>query len=260
MLAMTSRLAALASIALISGCAYMPWSKPEPVETGFVTHTFDSQLTGKPRDYGVVVPKEYNNSRRAWPVIFFLHGAGERGDDINLVLKHGPLKEALQRSDFPFIAVGPQCPRPAQGQPSLSMRWDQSEQDLLTILEDVKSKYRVDETRIYLTGLSLGGYGSFLMAAKHPDLWAAVAPICGGGDPSLAKAYLGKPFWVFHGEKDRVVPVARSREMVESMKSMGHDDVKLTIYPEADHDSWTETYQNDELYAWFLSHRLEPKK
>lgn len=237
----------------------MPFSKPKPVTTGFVKRTFPSILTGKPRAYGMFVPPEYNESKRKWPVILFLHGIGERGDDIELVKKHGPLKVAMMGSKFPFLVVAPQCPKPEKGEPNLKYTWKESGEDLLTILEQVKSDYRVDPDRIYLTGLSLGGFGSFYMAAQYPGRWAAVAPICGGGDASMADKYRGTPFWVFHGEKDRVVPMSRSKEMVEAMKALGVD-VKFTTYPEADHDSWTKTYENDELYAWFLSHKLETKK
>ena len=112
---------------------------------------------------------------------------------------------------------------------------------------------------MYLTGLSMGGFGSFAYAAKHPGVFAAVVPICGGGDAAVADKYKGTPFWIFHGEKDSVVPVNRSVEMADAMKAMGVD-VKLTLYPEANHDSWTETYANEEVYSWMLSHRLPKKK
>lgn len=243
----------------LSACSSFPGFKPKPVETGYVKESFESSFTHKTRQYGMFVPKKYNDSGRKWPLIFFLHGAGERGDNVDLVLKHGPLKEALLREDFPFLVAAPQCPEPAKGAPPLSITWPQNEEDLLRILKEVETKYRVDTSRVYLTGLSLGGFGSFYMAEKYPDMWAAVAPICGGGEAAKVKAYLNTPFWVFHGKKDTVVPFNRSVEMVDAMKAAGHKDVKITLYPEATHDSWTATYQNDELYSWFLSHKLGKK-
>ena len=224
--------------------------------TGFVTHMFKSGVTGESREFAVFVPSGYNESARDWPMILFLHGIGERGDDIELVHVHGPLKEARLREDFHFIIVAPQCPTPAEGEGYLSSTWVQSEPDLLKIIDQVTSAYRVDKERLYLTGLSMGGFGCFSLAANHPGLFAAVAPLCGGGDATLAKAYEGTPFWVFHGEKDPVVPINRSAEMVGSMEAMGQE-VKFTKYPDLGHDCWSVTYANDDLYAWFLEHELE---
>jgi len=223
-----------------------------------VIREFQSQLTHRPRQYALYVPPDYNDSPRRWPLILFLHGAGERGDDVQLLLKHGPLKEALLRKDFPFLVVAPHCPAPQAGAPSLSITWTDAAGDALAALADVEAHYRVDPTRIYLTGLSLGGFGSFYLAAEHPGRFAAVAPICGGGEAARVKAYEGTPFWIFHGMQDRVVPPNRSVEMADTMRAFGQD-VKLTTYPDLGHDAWTVTYENDELYAWFLSHR-RPKK
>jgi predicted peptidase len=246
-----------ASAALLGACAGLGGSKP--VQTGFVARSYKSELKGATRQYGLYVPPEYNRTRRKFPLILFLHGAGERGDDVELVKKHGPIKVALEREEFPFVVVAPQCPAPEAGEGRLSVTWTQAEADVLKVLDEVMRDYRVDPTRVYLTGLSLGGFGSFHLAAKYPARWAAVAPICGGGDPAQADAYRSTPFWVFHGLKDTVVPPSRSREMVESMRAMGNPSVKFTTYPEAGHDSWTQTYASDELYIWFLAQRL-PRK
>jgi len=115
-------------------------------------------------------------------------------------------------------------------------------------------KYHVDRRRVYLTGLSMGGFGTWSLAAANPKRFAAIAPICGGGNTADAKKLATLPMWVFHGAKDPTVPVQRSREMVEAIKVAG-GNIKYTEYPEAGHDSWTETYDNPALYEWFLAQK-----
>ena len=143
---------------------------------------------------------------------------------------------------FPFILVSPQSPGRGWNPDTLS-----------ALLDDVEKNYRVDKNREYLTGLSMGGYGTWALAAAQPHRFAAVAPICGGGNPKDAEKLKALPIWVFHGAKDPTVPLARSQEMVDALKSAG-SEVKFTIYPDAVHDSWTETYDNPEFYTWLLSH------
>ena len=126
------------------------------------------------------------------------------------------------------------------------------------MLDEIQGKYKVDPDRVYLTGLSLGGFGTWETATQHPERFAAIAPICGGGRPFMARRLKNLPAWVFHGEKDPVVPIKRSEEMVEALKAAG-GDVKFTRYPEAQHDSWTETYNNPQLYEWFLQHKRGEK-
>jgi len=204
--------------------------------------------------YLIYLPKDYEaQSKKRWPLMLFLHGAGERGTNIAKVAVHGPPKLVKQGRDFPFIIVSPQCPN--------GERWDNDV--LLALLDEVGEKYRVDESRVYLTGLSMGGYGAWSLGLTHPERFAAIAPICGGGDPIVllladpkkvaATKSLG--VWAFHGAKDPVVPPAESERMVEALKKSGCKEVELTVYPEAQHDSWTETYNNAKLYEWFLAHR-----
>ena len=204
--------------------------------------------------YLIYLPKDYEaQSKKRWPLMLFLHGAGERGTNIAKVAVHGPPKLVKQGRDFPFIIVSPQCPN--------GERWDNDV--LLALLDEVGEKYRVDESRVYLTGLSMGGYGTWSLGLTHPERFAAIAPICGGGDPIVllladpkkvaATKSLG--VWAFHGAKDPVVPPAESERMVEALKKSGCKEVELTVYPEAQHDSWTETYNNPKLYEWFLAHR-----
>ncbi len=204
-------------------------------------------------DYLLFLPKGYYaNPEKRWPMMLFLHGSGERGTDVWKVTKHGPPKEVTQHRDFPFILVSPQCP---EGQ-----TW--SKDVLLTLLDEITRGYSVDTNRIYLTGLSMGGYGTWDLGLSYPEKFAAIAPICGGGqlitvllsshDKGPAFKTLG--VWAFHGAKDPVVPLEESQRMVEALKKEGMQDVKLTVYLEALHDSWTETYKNPELYEWLLKH------
>jgi predicted peptidase len=200
--------------------------------------------------YLLFLPEGYGQKNQRWPLILFLHGAGERGSDLELVKKHGPPKIVEQRKDFPFIVVSPQCPG--------SSWWTDEIEVLTSLLDDVTGRYQVDATRIYLTGLSMGGYGTWSLAAAHPERFAAIAPICGGGKRFMAGSLKNVPVWAFHGAKDNLVPVKESEEMVQAIKAAG-GDAKLTVYPDAGHDSWTATYNNQELYDWFLQHHKSNK-
>jgi predicted peptidase len=193
-------------------------------------------------DFLLYLPKDYNEREKV-PLIIFLHGRGERGEDINLVKKHGPPKLINEGKEFPFIIVSPQCP---------SNQWWSAE-FIYALLNEITEKYKVDENRIYLTGMSMGGFGTWDMALHYPGMFAAIAPVCGGGNSRNVCSLKDLPVWVFHGEKDPVVSVNESKKMVDALKRCG-GDVQLTIYPEAGHDSWTETYDNPKLYEWFLQH------
>jgi predicted peptidase len=194
-------------------------------------------------DYLLFLPQGYETSRQRWPLMLFLHGAGESGTNLAKVKIHGPPKIVESKPDFPFILMSPQSPGRGWNSDALN-----------ALLDNVIRKYRVDKHRIYLTGLSMGGYGTWSLAAAHPERFAAIVPICGGGNPADAKKLAALPIWVFHGAKDPTVPVERSREMVEAIKAAG-GNVKFTEYPEAKHDCWTETYDNPELYQWLLAQK-----
>jgi len=202
--------------------------------------------------YLFYLPDSYNSDTTAkWPLILFLHGSGERGNDLAKVKTHGPPKLIENGKDFRFIVVSPQVPSGDTWNPDL----------IIWMLRDIIKKYRVDESRIYLTGLSMGGFGTWETALKYPEIFAAIAPICGGGDPVQAWKLRHTPVWIFHGGKDPIVPVENSIIMNDSLKQ--YNNVKFTLYPEANHDSWTETYNNEKLYKWFLEHtrfRFEQKK
>jgi predicted peptidase len=208
-------------------------------------------------EYLLFLPKDYDaKGDQRWPLLIFLHGAGERGADLKKVMAHGPPKVVESRPDFPFILVSPQCP---EGEV-----W--SDEVLLGLLDEVSRKHKVDTNRVYLTGLSMGGFGTWSLGAKHPERFAAIAPICGGGNTinvlltsrENAAALKSLGVWAFHGAKDPVVKLEESERMIAAFKRAGVKDIKLTVYPEAQHDSWTETYNNDKLYEWLLKHEREP--
>jgi len=193
--------------------------------------------------YLLTHPKGYEtNVYEHYPLIIFLHGAGERGTDLELVKKHGPPKQVAAGQDIPAMVLSPQGPE--------GVYWTVDR--LEETLKEVLSSNRVDKSRIYLTGLSMGGYGTWSWAAKYPEHFAAIAPICGGGEPKTAKTIKDIPTWVFHGAKDQVVPLSESERMVEALKKIGSNP-KFTIYPEANHDSWTATYDNPEFYKWLFA-------
>lgn len=201
--------------------------------------------------YLVYLPPGYDNDDTYWPLVLFLHGSGERGDDINQVKRYGPPMLVDQGENFPFILISPQCP--------LGQRWDPL---ALSVLLDVVEKlYHVDQNRVYVTGLSIGGEGTWNLAMAQPDRFAAIAPVCGRtGSLYLDAARIKSiPIWVFHGAKDDVVPVSESQRMVKALKDCG-SSIKFTVYPEANHNAWTETYNNQELYKWLLKHHLDENK
>jgi predicted peptidase len=192
------------------------------------------------------LPKNFGQEKQKWPLIIFLHGSGARGNDLEKVKVDGPPKIVEQQPDFPFIVVSPQAPTGTGWFPEV----------LNALLDELIERLPIDQDRIYLTGLSLGGHGTWSFAQEYPDRFAAIAPVCGTGDPDRACVLKNLPVWAFHGAKDEVVPLKTQERMVNALKECG-GDVKFTVYPDAGHDSWTETYANPELYKWFLSHRRQ---
>jgi predicted peptidase len=198
--------------------------------------------------YLLYLPDDFNAEEgQSYPLMLFLHGSGERGTDLDLVKKHGPPKVAGEMQ-LPFIVLSPQCPE---------ITWWEVD-DVKLLLDEIIETYPVDKNRIYITGLSMGGFATWEMIMKYPGLFAAAVPVCGGGYPFRAHLISHIPVWAFHGAKDNVVPLEYSQRMVDALKKLDAE-VRFTIYPEAGHDSWTETYDNPELYQWLLMHSKKNK-
>jgi predicted peptidase len=209
--------------------------------------------------YLLFLPRDYDKREAGrWPLLLVLHGAGERGTNVWRANIHGPGKYMAAHPDFPFVVVTPVCPS--------NQVW--SAETLSGLLDSVVKKYRIDTNRIYLTGLSMGGFGVWELALAHPERYAAVIPIAGGGsDAAVVLARAGYApreyvaalknlaFWAFHGAKDKVVEPDESERMIASLKRLGVAEAKLTIYPNASHNSWAQTYDNPEIYDWLLQHK-----
>jgi predicted peptidase len=205
-------------------------------------------------DFLLQLPDGYRTAPRdrRWPLVLFLHGLGERGRDLQRVKTHGLPKLVEEGKRFPFILISPQCPDDEW--------WNVLA--LEALIDHVAKKYRVDRERIYVTGLSMGGYGTWALAQRHPERYAAVVPICGGGEVRHAPDLRNLPLWAFHGANDRTVPLKRSVEMIDAIRAAGGAP-KFTIYPEGEHNVWDETYANPELWTWLLAQKrggAAPKK
>ena len=197
----------------------------------------------------VYLPQNYDeDKKKQWPLMLFLHGAGERGEDLEMLKQHGPPQMIARGHHFPFIVISPQCPLGSWWRPA----------DLTILLDKVEAKYRVDAERIYCTGLSMGGFGTWSLAAEQPERFAAIAPICGGGDVRDVARIKDVPIWAFHGAKDDTVPAEMTQKLVDALRDLGASP-KFTLYPDAYHNSWGVTYANPKLYDWFLQHKLPEK-
>lgn len=195
--------------------------------------------------YLLHLPTNYSK-KISHPLIVFLHGAGERGDDTKL-LKVGLPKLLETAKEYSFILVAPQCP--------IDSWWTRELDELSVFLKDFLTRYNIDKKRVYLTGLSMGGDGTWRLAALQPKLFAAIVPICGRDKANSASKLKDIPVWAFHGAKDDIVPVNESRKIVRAIKALG-GKTKLTVYPDADHNAWDQAYKTKELYQWlFAQHK-----
>ena len=213
--------------------------------------------------YRVHWPEDVDNASPT-PLVVFLHVAGERGSDNERQLIHGArdlLRYSIERHE-PLIIVAPQVPLDERW---VDVVWDErvhrmpehpseSMGLLMGLLTELMSDSRVDTNRVYLTGLSMGGFGTWDLIARWPDTFAAALPVCGGGDTDSAVRIKNIPVWAFHGSDDAVVIPERSRDMIQALQQVGSNP-RYTEYPGVGHDSWTETYQNFEVLDWFFSQR-----
>jgi predicted peptidase len=237
----------IVSYLFLTACVFSSCTANRTLKTGVqLSANFKNQISVTvDMNYLLYLPQEYSDATGKFPLMLFLHGRGERGNDIQLVKRHGPPKLIDQGTQFPFIVLAPQCPDDVT-------TWNTDA--LQALLSEIIATYNVDEDRIFVTGLSMGGRGTWELAVKLPHLFAAIVPICGDTDTAWAGRIAHIPVWVFHGTDDVVVPFDKSAQMVQALKDAG-STVKFTVYQDTGHDSWTETYQNDKLYNWLLSHK-----
>lgn len=230
-------------------------------QTGFLLETL--KQGSQTYKYTVYVPRDYDGARK-WPLILFLHGSGESGTDGLKQMQIG-IGSAIQlkQQDWPFIVILPQ-------KPDINDAWEEHDAALMAMLARTRKDYSVDGSRLYLTGLSQGGHGTWVLGARHPDVWAAIAPICGyyhliretAPDPvpfpatleDFGKGLKNTPIWAFHGTADPVVPVKETEDLVAAVRAAGGDP-KMTLYAGMDHGVWDRAYRTENLGAWFLAHK-----
>lgn len=200
--------------------------------------------------FWLFLPADYDpQSDKQWPLLLFLHGAGERGDSDDALQKvkvHGPPKKLDQpefAQKFPFITVSPQC-RPDHC-------WSPGQ--LMELLDVMEKNYRIDLKRVFVTGLSMGGFGTWMCLNEAPNRFAAAIPVCGGAKTDWADRVATVPTWIFHGTSDSLVPAKLSSEIHQAVRDKGVRNSILTLYEGVDHNSWTRTYDNQLIYDWLLS-------
>ena len=212
------------------------------------SQTFSGEVTLKVGyNYLLSLPEGYEaDTAKKGPLLVFLHGSGERGDNLELLNKHGPPKLVAAGKKFEAIVVSPQVPD--------KNIWNAH--GVKALIDDLAKKQRVDTSRIYLTGISMGGFGTWETSLAYPDTFAAIVPICGGAGVGFVMADRIKdlPCWIFHGDKDGAVSVDFSIRMHKALQKAG-SQARLTIYPGVGHDSWTQSYDNPELWTWLFAQK-----
>ena len=202
--------------------------------------------------YYLYFPKEYEEQPDAtFPLLLFLHGGGESGQELEALKSNGPPKLLAEGKQFPFLVLAPQHPHPKKW-------WNI--RSVMDLLETVIEENRVDPQRIYLSGLSRGGSAAWEMVVQYPDTFAAMMVVC-GMTPVPYAHWISKemPIWVFHGALDKVIPIEHSEKMVAKLKAMGYP-VIFTRYEDVAHNAWERAYTNDEVYAWFMQQKIENEK
>ena len=196
--------------------------------------------------YLLIFPAKYTQTTDKWPMILFLHGSSLRGQNLDLVKEYGPTWFAEQRNDFPFVVLAPQC--------SDNDNWDNKADVLAALIDDVLKKYRINEDKVYLTGTSMGGRGTWTVACQHPEYFAAIAPLA-AARPKIPDSWnqrmLSMPVWAFHGEKDTVAPLKDDKAIIDSLRNEGGKP-RFTILPNKGHEI-AGLYKNQELYDWFIA-------
>lgn len=231
----------LSFIFLFSNCA----SQQKPILIDGEMQT----VINEKLDYYLYYPEDYNEEPdQKFPLLLFLHGGGESGENLTVVKRNGPPKLIVRGKKFPFLILAPQNPN--------AKKWWNT-RAVKQLLDTVIAKNRIDENRIYLTGLSRGGGAAWEMAVQYPETFAALAVVC-GMTPLPYASWINKemPIWVFHGELDKSIPISESETMVAKLLQMGYD-VKFTKYSNIGHASWVKAYDTEELYDWFMEQELK---
>ena len=218
---------------------------------GFVDKVY-KDADGKEYKYVLFIPHSYQKDKE-FPLILFLHGSGERegGAKAPVEVGLGPAIKKLGEKEFPFFVLFPQF--------SKNGNWEANGADAkraLAILDETRKNYNIDSHRLYLTGLSMGGRGTWSIAVSNPDMWAAIVPLCGWGDVNQADKIKSIPCWCFHGDKDNAVKVEKSREMIAALKAAGAEP-KYDEYAGVGHNCWDKAYGTQELYDWLLKQSLK---
>ncbi len=214
------------------------------METGFLNRRLETKRG--PRDYVVYVPRGYDASQE-WPLILYLHGSGERGDD-GLRPSGAGLGQGIRRfpDRWPALVLFPQCPK--------KKTWADIQADVQQVFMNAVSEWRIDMARVYVTGVSLGGYAAFKLPILQPDMAAAIVPVCGGGAETDAEALAKVPLWAWHGAQDTVVDPEESRKMILAIEAAGGKP-RYTELPDAAHDAWNVVYEDPGLPRWLFQQR-----
>ena len=237
----------------------------EPNKTFLREIYLNTKSSLKTMPYRMYVPNDYD-ATKDYPIVLYLHGAGERGNDNekHLVNNSDILKKLISekyRQDYPCVILAPQC---AEDQQWVNVPWNKAsysvdgmgisvfENMALDLLEKTMTEYNINRKKVYVIGISMGGYGTWDAISRRPDLFAAAIPVCGGGDPSKAKEISNTAVWTFHSADDTLVPVAGTRDMVEALKAI-KADIKFDEYETGGHGAWGPAFTNDELIPWLFS-------
>jgi predicted peptidase len=236
-------------LALLCEPAIGAWvNRPRPgaqVPQQYIVKQADYADAEVPIDYLLYLPPDYDAGKK-WPLVVFLHGAGERGQNLEVV-RRTTLPRMVEHDDrrqWGFVLLSPQCPKDSSWNP----QW------VVELVDHVGSRLSIDQDRIYLTGYSMGGFGTWATACHDPDRFAAIATLSGGGDVQQAQRLKALPIWAFHGDKDNVVPIASSQNMVDAVRKCGGNAV-FTVYPGAGHGICDMTYGNNQFWDWLLAQR-----